>query len=764
LFARLRVRDGAEMRAVVAIVLGIAVLAWGERPLRAQSAPALDYFHIDLETTLDDQPDYACVVSADRPLCGPDGSNSAGCGDEQQGASLTFDGGTVTLTGKGFSARDVGSTVTVTSPSGKNDGEFVIAKVVDDKRIEFLNPAGVKEKKVAYQVCSCSTTLSTIARSIDETSAEIARRSEWKKDAVTNSTTLEAALSAIADPDKRTCHEPSVCGTSIALARNVATTDYYVRCVQNSRRSGEPPIVVVLALGGATQPVKHLSLEGSRLTVTYPREVKAAWVSSVGGHYVPGAVQDGLRKGDGIVATVGLERRCVERTLQLPTVGPETTLTPSTMIIKEVGAARPMLNCEPGKLKDRRLTVQVPLGREGVTKSLSLRNLDEGWGTETSWSSRVPPKAMLLDWSKFSFDLSPDCILPDPEVVGMTHGCPEVRIDGVSGCTRTRIDNLCHYTCSAASGSAVSTPAVLSLRYADIEWTEQLSSAFGTVVARPPAELRRLYFTTIDAGEVDAIELHGPRGFRQLVDKNLQGNGEYGWVSMPGLQCSDTISYRYHGRFQHFEKRQRLGVTSKRAFALLRLDGADETLGFTVAVQGGGGVVHNLLGRGYPYISIGGTLSRPFLTDWLEWRPWSGARLAWQFGAEAQFTERPYRPVAPNNEGERREVTYQRQLIWYGLGLAGVKHSMNLWVQGAIGRGLAMYSTNDQFVGGDDFIWGSRLQLSVRLRGRFAIDGMIGWFADEAVRQYRSDLRGDTEMDEDIRWRLTYGGQLRVRL
>jgi hypothetical protein len=310
-----------------------------------------------------------------------------------------------------------------------------------------------------------------------------------------------------------------------------------------------------------------------------------------------------------------------------------------------------------------------------------------------------------------------------------------------------------------------------------MEWSAPLPSAFSTVVARPPPDLRRLYFSTISLEEIEAIELRGPRGFRQRIDREFQGKGPYAWISMPGLQCNDTISYTYEGRYEHLEKEQTLD-----GHPVLRLAPPDQTWRYALSAHVGGGTVVSELGEDEPFISVGVRVGAPFRKSQseefnvLHWRSSGGVRLVWQLEGELQLTHHPYKALidsTPSARG-RRAVDYQREIVWLGLGYGGFRVSpgfwrtlapTSAWLRVGVGRGAPLSSNDASLVGANDPLFGLQIVLQRRLYPKVAIEAVFGLLLDEDIREYEGDLRGQPMTVFDNGWhgiRPSYGFQLTV--
>jgi len=312
-----------------------------------------------------------------------------------------------------------------------------------------------------------------------------------------------------------------------------------------------------------------------------------------------------------------------------------------------------------------------------------------------------------------------------------------------------------------------------------MEWTDTLAAAFSTLVARPPSDIRRLYFSTLKVEELEAIEVRGPRGFVQKIRRDdLQREGEYSWLSMPGLQCNDTISYVYEGRFRHGEQQHRLTT-----HPLLKLAPLDDTWHYPISVYVGGGAVVTELGRPAPYAAFGASFGGPFGGEYIDRKSLirrrfaEGVRLAWHLAAEIQLTYRRYdprtAPVPPASEPY--SVVMQRQLIWFGFGYDGFRTSPTLlrtaapsggYVRIGIGQAIPIDKDDRAVVGDNDFVMAVQAIFHRRFSRRISGEGEFGLLLAEGVRDYRPRAAdGPFVAVNDDGWhrmRFFYGFQLSI--
>src|SRR6185503_5212949 len=415
-----------------------------------------------------------------------------------------------------------------------------------------------------------------------------------------NGSALNEALHILArHPGVQQCQDDGACPRSIAAK----ATGRYLSCAARPETTGS--LVAILDLSGTLTSIVSMRFEESHVFVSTKRPPGSVWVTSSGGHFATGLSQPALRADNGLRVTIPLTKRCQERTVQLP-VGNKNMDRLAPLEIRE--GAKPLLTCDPVSFAENNIVVQMPVGREGVVRSLSVHPKDDAWEATTTWTSRTPPESLKLWWRRLSFDVRPDCVLPAPVAVNQTDACPGVSVAGAQACTKLASGDTCRYQCTAVTGGAIVTPAAITFSYAGMEWTDTLAAAFSTLVARPPSDIRRLYFSTLKVEELEAIEVRGPRGFVQKIRRDdLQREGEYSWLSMPGLQCNDTISYVYEGRFRHGEQQHRLTT-----HPLLKLAPLDDTWHYPISVYVGGGAVVTELGRPAPYAAFGASFGGPF--------------------------------------------------------------------------------------------------------------------------------------------------------
>src|SRR5262249_24873712 len=238
--------------------------------------------------------------------------------------------------------------------------------------------------------------------------------------------------------------------------------------------------------------------EESHVYVNTMRPPGTVWVTPSGGHFATGLSQPALQAGNSVRATIPLTKRCQERSIQLP-VGDRNVDHLAPLQIRE--REHPLLECDPVSFAENSIVVQMPIGRQGVVRSLSVRARDDAWEASTTWSSRSPPENLKLWWKRLSFDVRPDCVLPAPAAVNQPDACPAVAVAGAQQCAKIvagdQAGDLCRYQCTAVTGGAIVTPAAVTFSYGGMEWNDVLTAAFGTLIARPPSELRRLYFSTL---------------------------------------------------------------------------------------------------------------------------------------------------------------------------------------------------------------------------------------------------------------------------
>jgi hypothetical protein len=606
---------------------------------------------------------------------------------------------------------------------------------------------------------------------------DIAPESQWQGKRPDSGSELAQALRALTPHDGMPlCQDEGACPLSITTtavagpagpagnAATAAASEQYLDCAINKTATGS--LVAVLDLRGTVTTVTNVTLEGSRVGVSTSGDFKTTWVTSAGGHYAPGLSQPAVQVGNNLQVTVPLVKRCQERTVQLPIASTDLGDLDELQIRE---ADQSLLTCRPDSFAENNITLQMPIGREGIARSLAVRPRDGTWEAVASWSSRTPPETLKLWWKRLSFTVRPDCILPAPATVEQPDACPAVAVPGAKQCTKTVTNGLCQYTCTAVTGAAIVTPASVSFSYAGMEWTDTLVNAFSTMVARPPSDVRRLYFSTWHQEEIDAIVVRGPRGFEQRIQRDFQGEGPYAWLSMPGLQCNDTVSYEYEGRFDHREMPQIL-----HAHPLLVLDPPEATWRYPITLHVGGGAAIEL-DRPAPFLAVGARFGGPFEDlargSFLGWRSLEGTRVVWQVGAELELTSRSYDPLTGTGV---QSVAYQRQLAWWGIGYSGFRTSPTFLrtilptgglIRIGVGHGVPVFKDDRQIVGSNDLFGTVQLMFHRRFSPRLSGEGGVGLLLGEAVRDYARGPMGETVTRIDTGWhamRFMYEFQLTI--
>lgn len=620
---------------------------------------------------------------------------------------------------------------------------------------------------------SCSVAIDRIRSQAPGASGEVdvAPAADWQSLGLPNGSALEGALQALASsPDLKGCEDDAACPRSLTIRDH----GRYLSCAANQATTGS--LVAVMELTGTLTRIVGMAYEGSHVLVNTEGPVGTVWVTPLGGHFATGLSQQALQVGKRLSASIPLTKRCRERTIQLP-VGDKNVEHLAALHIRESG--HPLLTCDPKSFAENSIIVQMPIGREGIVRTLSVQPEDKSWEATTTWSSRAPPETLKLWWKQLSFDVRPDCVLPAPVAVGQPDACPEVSVPGAQRCDKQIVGDVCRYLCTAVTGGAIVTPAAVAFSYGGMEWTDVLAAAFSTIAARPPPDIRRLYFSTINVEELEAIELSGPRGFEQRIQRDdLEREGHYAWVSMPGLQCNDTVSYVYEGRFRHGEQQQRLT-----AYPVLTLAPLEDTWHYPISVYLGGGASVTELGRPAPYLAFGAHVGGPFGGRYFDWlglrhRFDSGVRLVWHLAAELQLTYRLYdpqfAPVPPGNSPYT--VVMQRQLVWLGIGYDGFRNSPSLirtlapsggYLRVGLGQAIPIHKEDRAVVGNNDIIMAVQAIFHRRFSRRISGEGAFGLLFGETVRDYRRSMPGSPPgspivVVSDSHVRFFYGFQLSV--
>ncbi len=747
------------------IVIALILLA-----VQSAHAAGTQVVNVDFVAEPSELPSFVCVISAERPTC----SATPSCRPRKGLVTVDPDDPTMMLFVSEGAAFDSNTTTRVTLVSRGKAFALNKLKVEDSSTIRFRRRKGMQAgEATATPSCACSAVLESDFPGRSRRSVELSdfttrppqpAGGTWREPDEALLGAMEAlGLPRTDDQSQLNCNNPSVCPTWLDVARGTQ----YVRCVESdtSKARGDESrrLVAVVSVHGSIQSITDLSLTGSRLVISFPKKAFTLWISSIGGSYAPGlassvlitsasAAEDKLFE-----ALIALEPRCRTRSLQLPRVSSKAP-PPEAIEIREAG--KTLYSCTAETLSENRLLAKVPLGTEGVARSVHVRAADR-WESVASWTSRAPPSDLRLAWTSLEFTADRDCLLPPTNVV---NECPAATVGGAE-CTYTLEDNTCRYHCTAGQGLLITTPASVSFSIAGMEWKQPLEYAYASIPARPPPEVRRLYFDRFD-DEAFVLHLEGPRGFDQTVKRSFLPARGVASVPMPGLQCNDSIRYTFEGRYKHASQ-----LSSLDTGAYVALAPTPDTWRLALSLYGGMALGFGQIYKNVPYGVVGAELGRAF-----RWSPrWkigrlSLGRVAGRIGTELHFTRRPYRTLLEELDSTIRHSTwYHRQLVSLSVGLWGISRCatcawFGVWAKVAAGRGLPFFSSDNQYVGANDWIQLLELDVELPVAGAFSLVPYIGTLHDEDLWTFHTDFRGESTNEEQSGWRLFMGFQLRATL
>ena len=411
-------------------------------------------------------------------------------------------------------------------------------------------------------------------------------------------------------------------GDCARVFRARAADESKLKCTSNRQTTGEGssgrPRIVVLALTPAftTAPwLRRVELDGDSAVLTLEEtsrtargEPAALSLSVAGGDYLEGDSTTAASN----TMTLSLLPRCGEHTVTLSgggfSAGPggdhkdQVNMSLGADQCAEIGGAPPFSVLLPYSRSAR--TISVTRSRTGP-HPLAARY-------EGELRAGRPPRVMNLLVKRTSFTWSPPCAYSWPD-------CPKVALPDAGGDCQLEPsstmhadrDRTCEYTCPVGSDLPefnlpqrivfrASGPSGAPSTNAQAETPVELRETWTDTLYRSGQHLESytapkdrhvgVSFADWDSNDIDGfgrvvdyVEISGPDGARHRV-RAITGDPVR--VSMPGLSCSDHVSYRIAGDRTYGERV--VDVSG----GTLNIPRPDESLldGLSVGILAGGGI------------------------------------------------------------------------------------------------------------------------------------------------------------------------------